>query len=114
MSDDQGKKGKKSKIKKTKKGQEWKKVAPKSGGPTTIQKNGRTYHWCPNHQAWTYHKPEECKGKEFRKEESGNEKNDNEKKDDEKKDKGDGASKGKYTKFKSKLAELLCESDSDN
>ena len=25
--------------------------------------NGKEYHWCPNHNAWTLHTPEECKKK---------------------------------------------------
>ena len=24
---------------------------------------GKKYHWCTNHQAWTLHSPEQCRGK---------------------------------------------------
>jgi len=87
---------------------EWKKVAPKSGEPTTVQKNEITYHWCPNHKAWTAHKPEEHKGKDFLNEGSGNDKNGKEINN-----KRDGASEDQHSKFKAKLAELIGESDSE-
>ena len=40
----------------------WKKVEPAEGEPKQKQFNGKTYHWCPNHQQWTIHTPEECRG----------------------------------------------------
>ena len=43
----------------------WKDVAPKKDDPKTKEVNGKTYHWCPKHKAWTLHKPEdECRLKE--------------------------------------------------
>lgn len=38
----------------------WKKVKPQD---TSIPKvfNGKTYYWCPKHNAFTLHKPEECR-----------------------------------------------------
>ena len=30
-------------------------------GKDILQKNGKTYHWCPHHKAYTLHKPEECR-----------------------------------------------------
>ena len=38
----------------------WKKIAPTDGQ----KKNGREYHWCGKHKAWTIHKQEDCKMKE--------------------------------------------------
>jgi hypothetical protein len=38
----------------------WKKIPPKPGSPNTIKKNKKDYHWCPKHNQWTIHKPEEC------------------------------------------------------
>jgi hypothetical protein len=38
----------------------WKTVAPTNGQPKVKVSKGKTYHWCPNHLAWTIHKPEEC------------------------------------------------------
>ena len=38
----------------------WKSVAPTEGQAKIKNTNGKTYHWCPNHQEWTIHKPEEC------------------------------------------------------
>ena len=44
----------------------WKDVVPKSGDPKTMDKNGKTYHWCPHHKAWTLHTAENCRmSKEF-------------------------------------------------
>jgi len=44
----------------------WKKVPPKSGQAHTINRDKKTYHWCPEHLAWCVHKPEDCKLKEQR------------------------------------------------
>lgn len=43
----------------------WKKVPPKEGESHTKVVKGKTYHWCPKHEAWTRHTPEECKGKGY-------------------------------------------------
>ena len=40
----------------------WKTVSPKVGEPTTKSSNGKTYHWCPNHNKWTIHSASECRG----------------------------------------------------
>ena len=45
---------------------EWKKVAPKEGEPTTKQEGGKEWHWCSKHKAWTKHKESECKGIDFK------------------------------------------------
>ena len=45
---------------------DWMITKPKEGEPHKKTMNGKEYHWCPNHQAWTRHKPEECKGKGFK------------------------------------------------
>lgn len=39
----------------------WKKVAPKTGEPHTKTVNGKNYHWCKGHLAWTIHSNEECR-----------------------------------------------------
>ena len=39
----------------------WKDIAPKDSDPKTKEANGKTYHWCPKHKAWTLHKPEDCR-----------------------------------------------------
>lgn len=41
----------------------WKEVPPKEGEGKTKTVNGKEYHWCPNHEAWTLHTPKECKKK---------------------------------------------------
>ena len=40
----------------------WKEVAPKNGEKTK-KYSGKTYYWCPNHNAWTLHTPEQCNKK---------------------------------------------------
>ena len=42
---------------------DWMMVKPKEGEPKKKTVDGKEYHWCPNHEAWTRHSPEECKGK---------------------------------------------------
>jgi hypothetical protein len=39
----------------------WKKIVPKTGDPKTKKVNGKSYHWCHKHAAWTVHSPDECK-----------------------------------------------------
>jgi hypothetical protein len=39
----------------------WKLVKPKSGEPEVKVVNGKTYYWCAKHDAWTLHKPDECR-----------------------------------------------------
>ena len=65
-------KKKKSVNKKNKKEKDytWKKVPPNEGAPETIQRDNKTYHWCPEHLAWCIHKPEECELKKQREEKS--------------------------------------------
>ena len=33
----------------------------KIAGNDVLLRNGKTYHWCPFHKAYTLHKPEECR-----------------------------------------------------
>jgi hypothetical protein len=40
----------------------WVKDSPKAGDPKTKSHNGKDYHWCPKHEAWGIHKPEDCEG----------------------------------------------------
>ena len=42
----------------------WKKVAPKDGQSKTKKHNDKIYHWCPHHELWCLHKPDECKKKQ--------------------------------------------------
>ena len=39
----------------------WKKVKPKQGESKTKVVNGKTYHWCDKHKAWTLHTNNECR-----------------------------------------------------
>jgi len=45
---------------------EWMTTKPKDGEPRTKMMSGKEYHWCDNHEAWTRHKPSECKGKGYK------------------------------------------------
>jgi hypothetical protein len=38
----------------------WKKIAPKSGEPTTKEINGKTYNYCVWHKAWCIHTAAKC------------------------------------------------------
>jgi hypothetical protein len=38
----------------------WKKKPPKDDEPTTKEVYNKTWHWCPDHLAWTKHTPAEC------------------------------------------------------
>jgi hypothetical protein len=39
----------------------WKDVEPPTGSPHTKAVDGKTYHWCPKHSAWTLHLPSACR-----------------------------------------------------
>jgi hypothetical protein len=40
----------------------WERVPPGPGVPHKMMtKNGKVRHWCPHHQKWTQHSPEECR-----------------------------------------------------
>ena len=39
----------------------WKDRKPPAGSPHTKTFEGRDYHWCPFHEKWTIHKPEDCR-----------------------------------------------------
>ena len=41
----------------------WKKRPPSQDQPVTKMVDGKTYHWCHKHHAWTIHSPEQCLGK---------------------------------------------------
>ena len=38
----------------------WKKIPPKQGDLESTVFEERTYHWCPNHQAWYMHLVKDC------------------------------------------------------
>jgi hypothetical protein len=44
----------------------WMSVPPKNGEKQHKTVEGKDYHWCPNHNRWTRHKPSECKGIGFK------------------------------------------------
>jgi hypothetical protein len=67
---------KKSKGQKNKEREAWKKVPPKEGDKKTIKKGEKTYHWCPNHKAWTIHKPSDCKGVALKKDDTNKKEDD--------------------------------------
>jgi hypothetical protein len=41
-------------------------VPPKTGEKQYQKVEGKDYHWCPNHNRWTRHRPSECKGIGFK------------------------------------------------
>jgi hypothetical protein len=53
-----GKKKKKERFEKP----TWLKDKPKAGEPTKKTEAGKDYHWCPKHEAWGRHEPEDCEG----------------------------------------------------
>jgi hypothetical protein len=42
---------------------EWMTKKPKDGEPNKKVVNEKDYWWCPKHEAWTRHTPEQCEGK---------------------------------------------------
>ena len=44
----------------------WMVVPPKAGDKQYQKVEGKDYHWCPNHNRWTRHRPSECKGIGFK------------------------------------------------
>ena len=67
---DQKKTNKKGKGKgkfKPEDGPAWMKTPPKDGEKQSKTVEGKEYHWCPDHESWTRHKPSECKGFGFTK-----------------------------------------------
>jgi hypothetical protein len=45
----------------------WRRTPPKEGEKHSKTVEGKEYHWCPDHESWTRHKPSECKGFVFTK-----------------------------------------------
>jgi hypothetical protein len=45
----------------------WRRTPPKEGEKHSKTVEGKEYHWCPDHESWTRHKPSECKGMGFTK-----------------------------------------------
>ena len=39
----------------------WMRTPPKDGEKHSKTVEGKEYHWCPDHESWTRHKPSECK-----------------------------------------------------
>ena len=52
-----------SKLQKKNGKPKWMMVKPKVGDPNQKVVNNKTYYWCPKHQGWGIHKPEDCRGK---------------------------------------------------
>ena len=44
----------------------WMSLPPKNGEKQHKTVEGKDYHWCPNHNRWTRHRPSECKGIGFK------------------------------------------------
>ena len=44
----------------------WMVVPPKAGDKQYQKVEGKDFHWCPNHNRWTRHRPSECKGIGFK------------------------------------------------
>ena len=44
----------------------WMTTSPKVGEKQHKTVEGKDYHWCPNHNRWTRHRPSECKGFGFK------------------------------------------------
>lgn len=42
----------------------WMKKAP-TDGKGAVQRDGKTYYWCPTHKLWQLHKPDECRLKKI-------------------------------------------------
>ena len=41
-------------------------TSPKVNEKQNKTVEGKDYHWCPNHNRWTRHRPSECKGIGFK------------------------------------------------
>jgi hypothetical protein len=41
----------------------WQAVCLKESGQKKKAAKGKTHQWCPSHDAWTIHSPEQCEGK---------------------------------------------------
>jgi hypothetical protein len=65
VNNNQGKKDR-SKDQKNDPKHAWKYVVPKPGDPKTKEVGGRQYYWCPKHEYFTMHKPEECRGPNYK------------------------------------------------
>jgi hypothetical protein len=57
-----GNKGKKGNRKRKPK---WMLIPPKQGESHKRKMNGKTYSWCPKHEAWGIHLPSDCEGKGY-------------------------------------------------
>ena len=44
----------------------WMKIPPSEGEPSTKEVEGKQRNWCTTHQAWGRHKPEDCRGLNYR------------------------------------------------
>ncbi len=55
------KKKKETNKERQKRDEKWKRTPPRTGEKHTKKHNKTTYHWCPHHDAWVMHKPDECR-----------------------------------------------------
>ena len=39
----------------------WKSIPPTNDAKLTKENNGKTFHWCKNHEAWVSHFPKDCR-----------------------------------------------------
>jgi hypothetical protein len=44
----------------------WKYISPKDGEPKSKMYDNLQYHWCPTHGFWTMHRPEQCRGIDYK------------------------------------------------
>ena len=82
----------------------WRSVAPKSGEPTSKERDGKTWNWCVHHKEWTVHTSSECRKKE-----------DTGKKEEKKTEKKKKVSNSNYKmKVMSALAEISSGDEADH
>ena len=83
----------------------WLTVPPKAGEPRKKMVDGdsKPWYWCPKHEAWVRHTPQECKGKEFQPKTQAS-----------KKDIKDTKTKAKETLTVSKALTAIMEADDDS
>jgi len=86
----------------------WKKVPPSDQQPKEKKVEGRTYHWCTNHQAWTLHKGSECKFKPMAMENTNAEDSVNETEEDK-----DSSTRPSYSQALKTLLTVIEDSDSE-
>ena len=85
----------------------WMSSPPKAGesGKKMVDGDSKPWYWCPKHEAWVRHTPQECKGKDFQFQPKSN---------NNKKDNKDTKGKAKETLTVSKALTAIMEADDDS